>query len=138
MKKNIMKMFAMLLVVGLVTGCGCDKESGKKKSEEEGIKVNTNENVIKDQELEVFKFTNTSLIYENGTSVLETTVTNTSDQAQYLKEFKILVKNEAGEEIITLTGFIGDSIAAQETKTISSSYGDDLTKAASIEYSIVR
>lgn len=139
MKNNLRKLFTMLLVVGLVTGCGCSKEEKtEEKTVEENIKVNLNENVIKDQQLEVFTFTNTSLIYENGTSTLETLVTNTSDQEQYLTEFKIIVKNEAGEEIVTMTGFVGASIEAHGTETIISSYGDDLSNAASIEYSIVK
>ena len=46
--------------------------------------------------------------------------------------------NDKGEEIITMTGFVGESIAAQESTTILSSYGDDLSAAASIEYTIKR
>lgn len=138
MKNNLKKLLGVLLVVGLVTGCGCSKETNEEKKEESGIKVNTNQDVIKDQQLEVFTFTNTSLIYENGTSVLETIVTNTSNETQYLEEFNIIVKNDKGEEIITMTGFVGESIAAQESTTILSSYGDDLSTAASIEYTIKR
>jgi len=137
MKNNLKKLFTMLLVIGLVTGCGCNKKEDTNKTKDD-VKVNTNEEVIKDQELEVFTFTNTSLVYENGTSTLETVVTNTSDQEQYLTEFKIIVKNDAGEEIVTMTGFVGSSIEAHGTETIISSYGDDLSKAASIEYTIVR
>lgn len=128
----------MLLVFGLVTGCGCGRDNKKEETQDEDIKINTNENVVKDQTLEVFTFTNTALIYKNGTSTLETLVTNTSDQEQYLTEFNIIVKNESGEEIITMTGFVGDSIEAHGTRTIISSYGDDLSNAASIEYTIIR
>jgi len=78
------------------------------------------------------------LIYEKSTSILQTTVTNTSNTTQYLKDFNIIVKDESGNEIVTLTGFIGDSIDAGESKLIVSSYGEDLTNAASIEYEIIR
>ena len=91
MKNNLKKLFTMLLVIGLVTGCGCNKKEDTNKTKDD-VKVNTNEEVIKDQELEVFTFTNTSLVYENGTSTLETVVTNTSDQEQYLTEYDAYVQ----------------------------------------------
>ena len=137
MKKAVMISISMLLVLGIVTGCGCKKKEEKKEKEPE-IKVNTNENVIKDQELDVFTFTKTSLVHKESTSTLETLVTNTSDETQYWEEFKIIVKDEEGKEIVTMTGFVGDSIKGKESKTIISSYGEDLTKAASIEYKIVK
>ena len=88
--------------------------------------------------MDVFKFEKTSLIYENGNSKLQTTVTNTSSEKQYLAEFLIHVKDEQGNEIVTMTGFVGDSIDANASKIIDSTYGDDLTKATSIEYEVVK
>ena len=138
MNKGLKLGILALLSLSLLTGCGDKKEPTDKVNEEEQIKTNTNENVIKDQELEVFKFTNTSLVYENGNSVLEIAVTNTSAETQYLEEFKIHVRDKDGNEIVTMTGFIGDQIGAGETKIITSTYGEDLTTAASIDYEIVR
>ena len=37
-----------------------------------------------------------------------------------------------------MTGFVGDSIAAKTSKVIDSTYGEDLTNAASIEYEVVK
>lgn len=134
MKKILALVLAFSLFFGLATGCGCNKKEDKK----EEVKINTNEGVIKDQELEVFTFTNTSLVYEDNTSILITKVTNTSDQTEYLKEFKIHVKDAAGNEIVELTGFVGDNIGANSSTTISSSYSEDLTKATTIEYEVIR
>lgn len=129
---NILKLgLALLLSLTLLTGCGEKKVEEEKKEE---VKVNTNENVIKDQEVGVFKFENTSLIYENGTSKLETSVTNTSGETQKLAQFKIHVKDAEGNEIVEMTGFFGGTIAAGETKIVTSVYGEDLSNAASIEY----
>lgn len=136
--KNIIKLFLVsVLSILLFTGCGCQKEKTEPELKEE-IKENTNENIIKDQELEVFKFTNTSLIYKDGNSILETIVTNTSSEPQYLAEFKINVRDINGNIIVTMTGFIGDSIEANSSKIITSVYGDDLTNATSIDYEIVK
>lgn len=134
MRKLINMSLVLLIGLFLLTGCG-NKE---KENEETDTKVNTNENVVKDQTLENFKFENTSLVYEDGTSILQTVVTNTSTETTYLTEFKIHVKDEYGVEIIELTGFVGDSLAAGESRTITSSYGDDITKAASITYEVIR
>lgn len=136
MKKFGILCVSFLLVLSL-TGCGCSKKEEKKEEKEE-IKVNTNENVIKDQTLEVFEFKNTSLVYEDGNSKLETTVTNTGSETEYLKEFKIHVKDKDGNEIIELTGFVGDNIEAGQSRVIDSYYGQDLTDAESIEYEIIR
>ena len=101
-------------------------------------KANTNTEVVKDQQLENFTFKSTSLVYEEQTSTLQTVVTNTGSKVEMLSEFLIHVKDAEGNEIVTLTGFIGDSLKPGESRTITSSYGDDLTTAASISYEVVR
>lgn len=132
MRKAIKILTIGICMIGLFTGCG------KKAEPEENIKSNTNENVVKDQKLEVFEFTNTSLIYEEGTSKLETTVTNTSEEIVYLSEFKIHVKDENESEIIELVGFVGEQLQPKESRVITSYSVEDLTNASSISYEIVR
>lgn len=143
MKKKIflMGMVGIASLI-LITGCGCEKQDKEKEETnkvENEIVENNNENVIKDQTLEVFKFTDTSLVYEKAISktTLEAIVTNTSDVDQTLAEFKIKVYN--GEELmIELAGFVGDVIKAGESRTINTGCGEDLSKATRIEYSVVR
>lgn len=132
MNKKI--IISIVLLLTLATGCGCSK----KEKNQEDVKININEDVIKDQELEVFTFTNTSLTYEDNTSILITKVTNTSDKTEYLKEFKIHVKDEKGNKIVDLTGYVGDNIEGNSSIMISTSYAEDLTNASSIEYEIIR
>ena len=121
-----------LSIIGLVTGCGCSKKGEK----QDDIKANTNEEVVKNQTVDVFEFKNTSLIYENGETTLETSITNTSSEDQNLQEFAIQVLDKDGNEMITLTGFIGDTLKAGETRVIDSYCRDDLTNATKIVYSI--
>ena len=134
MKKIVNISMILLIGLFLLTGCKNNKENEKQPN----IKANTNEDVVKNQQLENFLFENTSLVYEDGTSTLQTTVTNTSNETTYLSEFIIYVKDKDGNEIITLRGFVGDKLKAGEKRTISSSCGDDLTNAASISYEVVR
>ena len=74
MKKIIVIGTLLIISTSLITGCGCKKKEEKK--ENNVVKSNTNEEVIKDQKIETFEFTNTSLVYINGTSSLETKVNN--------------------------------------------------------------
>ena len=134
MKKITLMTLIALTTVTLVTGCGKDKEEDKEKLPQ----ANTNEDVIKDQTVESFSFENTSLVYHEGTTTLETVVTNTMDTDQTLQEFQIIVKDKDDNVMITLVGFVGSTIKAGESKVISSNCGEDLTKAASIEYVVVR
>lgn len=135
MKKITKILFLFIATFIFLTGCNNTEEKENKK---ETQKENINKEVIKDQNLEVFKFTNTSLKYENSTSVLQTTVTNTSSEKQYLKEFKIHVRDKKDNEIVELIGYVGDYIDKNQSKIITSSYGDDLTNAYSIDYEIIR
>ena len=136
---TLTKILLVMLVATMITTTGCGKKENKedKKGTEEETKVNTNTDVIKDQTIDVFKFENTSLVYTEGTTTLETIVTNTSSEDKMLQEFKILVKDSNGNEMITLTGFIGDTLKAGESRVINSFCGEDLTQATSIEYTVV-
>ena len=101
------------------------------------LKANSNLEVIQEQKVENFDLKGISIIYENGNTLLETAVTNTSDNDEYLKEFTIkLLENE--KELTTLKGFVGDKIKAGETKIIDSYSGQDLTSATKIIYVVER
>lgn len=134
MKKVTIGIIMGVFTIGLITGCGCSK----KEEPQEDIKINNNEGVIKDQTVEVFELKNTSLIYENGNTILETVVTNTSSKDEYLEEFKIKVTDASGNEMITLTGFVGEVIKAGESKVINSYCGEDLSTATNITYTVIR
>ena len=99
MKKVLSLSITMLLVLGLVTGCGCNKKDSKKEKKEE-VKVNTNKDVIKDQEVDGIKMTNTSLVTTNGITKLVTNVTNNSDTDYKLDEYIIIIKDKKEQVIL--------------------------------------
>ena len=136
MKRQIKSLLALLLVATLVTGCGCTKKDNKKNNAKDDVKVNTEENVIKDQTFEGLTFTNTSLTTTNGVSTLITEVSNSTGSDYTLEEFTITIKNKDGEVITTIPGYVGDVIKNGETRTINSSIDIDLSNASSIEYSV--
>lgn len=132
MNKTLKIILISLMGLSLLTGCG------KKEEQEPPIKVNTNENVIKDQEVEGLRMTNTSLVYENGTTTLVTEVTNNTKEDYPVKRIKITVKDKEGNIITTLIGTIADTIKPGESRIIDSDTPIDLSEAESIEYSVIK
>ena len=137
MKKIVKLSLIMLAIFPLITGCGCSKKEDKKK-EESTVKENTNKEVIKNQEVDGIKMTNTSLVTVDGISTLETTVTNDGDEDYMLVEYKIIIKGNDDKVMVEIPGFVGDTIKAGESRVITSSVDMDLSKAKSIEYEVVK
>lgn len=130
--KKIIALLTVFVFAVLVTGCG--KET--KKEKESKPVVNTNINVVKDQEVEVFSFTKTSLVYKDGISTLVTSVKNNSKKTEYIKSFNIIAKDASGNNMVTMLGYIGEDIPAGVTREITSSVDVNLSKASSIDYTI--
>ena len=80
--------------------------------------------------------TNTSLVYENGTTVLVTEVINEKEEDITVKRIRIKVKDKEGNTLTTLIGTIADTIKPGESRTIETETPLDLSKAESVEYSI--
>lgn len=142
MKKNI--LIVLICVMTFVSvGCGCNKKDQKKETEKnkktkEETVVNYEKDIVKDQQIEVFKMENTSLTYEKGMSKLRTEATNTSNETQFLKSFDIIIKDKYGRLMTTLIGYIGEEIPAGETRIVTSYVDIDISEAGSIEYKINR
>ncbi len=134
-KSYIFMLFVGLISISLLTS-GCGNKPTKDDNETEQPNAVSNEEVIGDKEVDVFKLTKTSLVYENGSSTLITSVYNTSNETQYIKSFNIVIKDDSGNVMVTLLGYIGEEIPSGDTRQITSSSDLDLSKAASIEYTI--
>lgn len=137
MKKSLKYFTILACGLLLVTGCG-KKETEKEKKETDKVPetvVNTETEVVKDQTLDEFSFTNTSLVYENGITTLVTEVKNNSAEAKTIESFNITIKDKDGETMEILQGYVGQTLEANETTTISSGSTSDLSKAGSVEYS---
>ena len=130
------KIIIIGLIVVLIVIGGYFIVRSVTSNNEDKIQSNTNENVIKDQEVGGFQFTNTSLTYENGKSKLTIRVKNITDQDIVLQSFDIIVKDKNGKEMTTLLGYIGDTIKAGETRVITSEENMNLMEAESINYVI--
>ena len=134
MRNAIISLLLLLSSLFLFTGCGCSKKNAAK--EETDVEVNTNEEVIKDQEVDGLKLTNTSLTKTDGIWTLVTEVSNNTGSDYELNEFTILIKDSEGNVLVTLPGYVGGTIPNGESRTINSSTDADLENAASVEYSV--
>ena len=130
----------LLVCLTLVTGCGKDKSKNEDKKDDNKttVEVNNNEEVTKDQNIEGITITNTSLVYEDGISYLKATVTNNTGSDYELNEYKINVKDNNGNIIVTMPGYVGSVIKNGESKTVNTMISEDLSKAYSIEYEVVK
>ncbi len=136
-KKILFTFLAVFLVVGLATGCG-KKETKGEENNGSVIESNTNSGVVDDKTLDVFTFTNTSLIWNGNSSDMETTITNNSDEDAYLKGFNVYVYDENGEVIATMTGYVTDHIKAHSSRVMSTGHYANLSNAARVEYEVIK
>ena len=102
------------------------------------IEVNDNQEVIKDQNIDGIEITNTSLVYEDGISYLKATVTNNTGVDYELNEYKINVKDSDGNIRVTMPGYVGSILKNGESKNINTMISEDLSKAYSIEYEVIK
>lgn len=136
MNKKILIIFVAAITLAIaVSGC---KKKNNDNDTTPNISPNTNSGIIEDKELDVFTFTNTSLIWNGNSTDLATTITNTSDSDAYLKGFNVYVYDEEGNVIATMTGYVSDHISAHTSRVMSTGHYMDLSKAAKVEYEIIR
>ena len=137
MKKKIGIILVACLAM-FATGCGCDKKEEKVEKKEDEVKVNTSEDIVKDQVVEGLKLTNTSLSNQNGMATLVTEVSNNTGKDEYLLSFNIYIKDKDGNVIAENFGYVGEVIPNGTSRTITSSWDQELVGATAVEYSINR
>ena len=132
MKKGIKIIISMLLVVGLVTGCGCKK----KEKEEEKIKTNEKEEFKKAQNINGIEISNINLTYENNMSTFTATVTNKTKVVKRVGIIDIIIKDKENKEVVTLKGMIDRNLNVNESASINASTNIDLTSYEKIEFKV--
>lgn len=130
MRKRISILFTMLLVVMLVTGCGCSKKKNENKIDNTN---NEDSSVIKDQVFEGLEFVNVSI--ENGE--VTTVVINNTGVVYEGSKFSIDIKDNNGSSIVKLTDEVKSPMESGTTLTVVTKTNADLSNAAAIEYSVI-
>lgn len=123
------KILIIIVSVLLITGCTNNETSNNSK-------VNTNENITKEQVIGNVNINNISLTYKEGTSNFKMTITNIADQNININNFKVTFKSKSGSIITVLNGFSLDNIEPNTSLEIVLDSDIDLSKAYSVEYEI--
>ena len=130
MKKVISLSISMLLVVGLITGCGC-----KKKTKEDNNKANIKgDKVIEDQIFEGLEFVNVGA----SNNIVKTVVINNTGATYEGSKFKMKIMDKEGNVLKEVEDEVKEPMETGTTKNIETKVDIDLSKAGSIEYSIVK
>ena len=88
--------------------------------------------LLKDKEVDNLVFSNADL---NGNK-LSVEVKNNSNEVYTLNTIDVVFKDESGNEITTLSGYIGNSLNTGDVKRLVVETDEDLSNSYSIEYRI--
>ena len=135
--KKILLTTLVVLSIFTLTGCGKENNNKSVKIDNEKIKTNTNEEVIKEVEIDGLKINRSSLVYEEGICTLTTSITNVSNDVIVVDSVKIIYSDKEGNETILLAP-VGDPITQNQTVYVTSTTDIDLTNAVSVRYEIIK
>ncbi len=121
------KIIIIILVVGLVTGCGCSKK------EKEPEQINEPD-VVENQDFEGLEFVNVGV----KDKVIKTTIINNTNSVYNGSKFSMKIMDENGKLIKEIIDEVKEKVEVGSTLTIETKVDIDLSKAAMIEYSIVK
>ena len=127
------KIIPIMLIMILVTGCGCNKKEDKTEEK----KYNTKEEIVKEQQVEEMKIEFISLEYENKVSTLKTRVTNEKEEKQEEKYINIKYKNKEGKVVHTQLGYV-KALDPNETTILVSNSDSDLSEVEKVEYEVIK
>ena len=127
--KKIVILTSILLATLALTGCGCNK-----KETNNDVNNDSEQTVVEDQIFEGLEFVNVGA--SNG--VVRTVVINNTGVVYEGSKFSMKIMDENGNVLVELTDEVKTKMESGTTQTIETKTKADLSKAVSIEYSIVR
>lgn len=136
MKKIMVISISMLLTLGLITGCGSEKDNNINNSENgnQTPTIDKNQTVVGNQIFEGLEFLNVGV--ENN--IIRTIVINNTGVKYEGSKFSIKVMDGAGNVLKEVIDEIKTPMETGTTLEIETNVDVDLTTAASIEYSIIK
>lgn len=137
MNKKI--VIGLVIMSFLMVGCGCQKKKTVKRNVKDVTGIDVNIDVVKEKEVDGLKFTNVSLITDEGMSTYEVTVTNVSGNTYSLKNITVVFKDKDGKEIDNAIGFLTTNTLLVDQSSVLSvqvMYPTDITKAKDVDYII--
>ena len=130
MKKIILNSISLLLVLGLITGCG---EKNKQKNDKPNISTETEEK-LENQNYDGLEFVNVGV----SEGVIKTVVINNTGMVYEGSKFSIKIMGEDGKVLAEIIDKVDSKVETGTTKIIETKTNIDLSKAVAIEYSVVK
>ncbi len=137
-KQWIIIAVALVLIIGVIVTAvvlsnGDNKDSAQNKEEE--VIINDSADIIKEATYEGLTINNIILKSQGDFATFTATVTNSTDNEINVEDFDIVLKN-GDTTVATLYGYLGEPMAAGESRDINASIGMALTKdtVTSAEY----
>lgn len=127
MRKIILIIFSLLLITG------CNKEEQIEILEPN--KVNLNEKVIEEKQINDLLFKNTSIIYDKNMTTFKTTLINNGNDID-IKNIYVECYSKNNFKILTLTKEINKKIKNREKFQITIATDIDLTDIYEIKYNL--
>lgn len=98
--------------------------------------LNSNTGGIPNQVVDGLSFENANMQVENGISKYTVEVINDLSESINLKTIDVVLKDEKGEEITRLIGYIGNTIESGESKILEASIDEEVNDVSQVEYFI--
>lgn len=128
MNKTIIKIFMLMTFLLILTGCASNNSENvnKKQSNDNDMLINQNYDGL---EFVNVKISNNEIV---------TVVINNTGYTYEGSKFKIKIMDESGNTIKEIIDKVSEKVENGTTKTIKTKVNIDLSKASSIEYSIIK
>ena len=133
--KKIAILASILLAAFALTGCGCNKKETIKENNDNKVEENNPEqSVVEDQVFEGLEFVNVGA----ADGVVSTIVINNTGVTYEGSKFSMKIMDSTGNVIVELVDEVDVQMETGTTHRVETKTDADLSKAASIEYSIVK
>ncbi len=129
-KKQWIIIGAIVLVIIIAIVLLLTLGNDEKKNDvvkEETTTVNDSANIVREATYEGLTINNIVLMTSDDYATFTATVTNNSGETKDIEDFYIVLK-KGDEEVVSVYAYLGDALAAGESRDITASVGMKLTK----------
>lgn len=128
-----------LLVLGLILITGCSFGGSKIKINrinENGVDVIKNDSVIGEKNVDGLTFKNTTFNIENGVTTIITEITNRTDTAYNITNYKIIVTDKDNAFLASVVSTINETLEPGQSTSVPVSFEGDLKEASNVQFKL--
>ena len=130
-----LKKYAIILIIALIllgTFLFLNRQPEPTKTAQNESKQNPK--LTQDQVIEHLNINNIALTKKNKHYIFSAKVNNLTSNTLMIKSIDIIVKDQGGQTLTMLTGYIGSEIAPEESKPMTAETVIDLKNAYTLEF----